>query len=963
MALYKRQVKASFSPVIYARGKKYYEQGRVQNLASNKEGRLEVISGHVLGSSHTRYFVESWIDDDEFISECECGDGTQCKHGVALILEAYEDGLFIEPGGKKAVAFTKPSSMQRWFDNVQQEKILPATKKDDEEPSEEQFLIYTMFQGVTGLEVEVKRTKYNKKGEINKGVAVHLKNMHRDILDKVIEDFLDAKDCEIFSNMTFNWDDSSARYEIFNAARAQVLIKMIQTGRCFWQNTESQSIDFNSKKDDFEFKWSDEAPYALKIQINGRTDFQLLPTTPLFYLNINTHELGQLDSQLNQQIINHLRELPILNEDDAKQFSMWLFDSNLPIPTPVDLNIVEVGGDFDPILKISFDEKDNQLYGQYMFKYGDFVVEHDDYDMKSPIVFTVDEKLHRWQRDLVAEKQGIARLQEAGLSMQAKTFEGKVKHVFTSNDSQYWLNFAENTQPNLETLGWKIELNDIELPKIHEIDQADGSVSSDDTEFDNWFELGLSINLNGEKIDLVPLLIDGLANIKDWDDLPDKILVPNKQDFLQFNKADIEPIIRVLSQLASKDGKLNKYNAGVLNHIPFVNKWSGNEKIQSLAQKLNDFSGIKDVKPPEGLNAELRDYQQQGLDWLGFLIDYEFGGILADDMGLGKTVQTLAMMLVLHNRKQITSPIMVVCPTSLIGNWRSEANKFAPALKVLVLHGANRHALFEQIEDYDLIVTTYPLVQRDIEQHNKINWLWLVLDEAQVIKNPKAKMTQAIKTLKAKHRLCLTGTPMENHLGELWSLFDFLMPGFLNNHKSFNETYRRPIEAGDAFAQNWLNERVKPFLLRRTKDAVATELPSKTVIIQRLDMAPDQRKLYESIRVTMEKRVRQLLKEKGMAKSQIEFLDALLKLRQACCHPELVKLDEARKVSQSTKMDFLLEVLPGMIEEGRKVLIFSQFAQMLGIIEEQLAKHNIKTTKLTGQTRNREHVINVFTSG
>jgi SNF2 family DNA or RNA helicase len=473
----------------------------------------------------------------------------------------------------------------------------------------------------------------------------------------------------------------------------------------------------------------------------------------------------------------------------------------------------------------------------------------------------------------------------------------------------------------------------------------------------------LSIDINNKKVDLVPLLLGALAQVDDWHALPDSIYFPYQGDYLTIDKQQLQPIIKILQQLTDDKGRIPRFHAGVLNDIPFINEWTGDQKIRQLADKLARFEGLESVSPPLNLNAQLREYQQQGLNWLHFLQEYGFGGILADDMGLGKTIQALAMMQLLFERKQLTKPILVVCPTSLVGNWRNEATKFTPDLKVLVLHGTKRKTLFDNISDHHLIITTYPLVHRDFEALSQLRFQWLILDEAQVIKNPKAKMTQSVKQLKAEHKLCLTGTPMENHLGELWSLFDFLMPGYLSNNKGFNDLYRKPIESGEGYAQEWLNKRISPFLLRRTKDQVATELPAKTEIIQSLALPKEQRTLYESIRVTMEKKVRDLLKEKGLAKSQIEFLDALLKLRQACCHPNLVKLDAAKKVNSSAKLEFLLSALPEMLEEGRKVLIFSQFTQMLKIIETALHEIKIKTTKLTGQTRKREEAIDQFTSG
>ena len=957
----KQAIKQSFNSNAQRKGEHYFNSGQVISISFDGNDD-SVVCGEVRGNYENVYNISVCLDEDGGLeSDCSCPVEFQCKHGVALSLKAFELGLFVEPKKIKS----KKSKMQSWFDNAELKNM--TVKVDNTQATNQEFLNYYVDQDYSGVFVSVRKTKFNKKGGINKGASMSLRSIYDDVSYGYKQNHLNKKDNAVFKSMSFNWSDSNSNYRIDDAASTQVLIKMIETGRCYWRDPTGGKFEFLSNYEKFEFNWTKKAPFKLEVLIKGRSDFVILPTSPPCFLNVLTRQMGQLDSELSEEVIDHLNALPALNKKEAQLFSRWLFDNNLPVTAPIDLNVVEITGEFQPVLNVFYDEQTNLYYAKFYFQYGEFLIEYNQYEAKTPTHFNENGVLHRWQRDLNSENEAYLKLKNSGLNNPINSIVAGKGSVFTAVDPYYWIEFKLNGQADFESQGWKIILNDIELPSIHEINHADGFLNSellDDEEsgYDDWFELGLSVNINDKKIDLVPLLIDGLAHVHDWENLPDKILVPNNGDFLKFNKKDIQPIIKILSQLANKDGQIGRYHANALNHIPFVNTWSGGKKIQSLAKKLGNFKGIKTIKSPRGLNAELRDYQQQGLNWLGFLQEYGFGGILADDMGLGKTVQALAMMQVLFNRNKIEQPMLVVCPTSLVGNWRSEAKKFAPKLKVLVLHGPKRHELFDSISEYHLIITTYPLIHRDIELHKLQKWFWVILDEAQVIKNPKAKMPQAIKELKSKHRLCMTGTPIENHLGELWSLFDFLMPGFLNNHKSFNDLYRNPIEGGDVYAQNWLNERIKPFLLRRTKDAVATELPAKTEIIQHLEMPSDQRKLYESIRVTMEKRVRQLLKEKGIAKSQIEFLDALLKLRQACCHPKLVKLDEAKKVKNSAKLQFILDVLPEMLEEGRRVLIFSQFAQMLGIIETELNKHKIKTAKLTGQTKKREEEIAKFTN-
>jgi SNF2 family DNA or RNA helicase len=308
---------------------------------------------------------------------------------------------------------------------------------------------------------------------------------------------------------------------------------------------------------------------------------------------------------------------------------------------------------------------------------------------------------------------------------------------------------------------------------------------------------------------------------------------------------------------------------------------------------------------------------------------------------------------------------LILAPTSVLRNWAREAAKFAPALNVLLLHGDDRHCDFSRIKKYDLVITSFPLLVRDADRLQPIEWHIVALDEAQNIKNPKSRAAQVCGSLKARHRLCLTGTPMENHLGELWSLFHFLMPGLLGDADHFRSYYRNPIERdADAERQKQLSDRLQPLLLRRTKSAVAKDLPPKTEILHTIELEKAQTDLYETIRAAVDQRVREAISNQGLERSQIIVLDALLKLRQVCCHPKLLKIDAAQKLEISAKTAFLMEdLLPELLDEGHRVLIFSQFTEMLGIIEEALVKERIKFVKITGSTKDRDTPIQQFQKG
>ncbi len=377
-----------------------------------------------------------------------------------------------------------------------------------------------------------------------------------------------------------------------------------------------------------------------------------------------------------------------------------------------------------------------------------------------------------------------------------------------------------------------------------------------------------------------------------------------------------------------------------------------------LRQRLADFTGIPVVPLPPNVRADLRPYQKSGFDFLCHLSELKLGGVLADDMGLGKTLQTLAWLTYLKER-HAGKPALVICPASVLHNWRREANRFTPHLKVLVLEsGAARHNLRQQIPQHDLIVTNYALLRRDLAALQKFEFRAVILDEAQFIKNPAAQVTQSVKQLRAGHRLALTGTPLENRLLDLWSILDFVQPGYLGTQTEFVAHYE-PKGEDAAWAQKTarrrLSARLRPLLLRRLKRQVAQDLPER--IEERRDCAlgDPQRKLYLTELRRSREQVLQSVAENGLARSKIHVLAALTRLRQICCHPQLVGND-----TLSGKTETLFELLEPLLADGQKVLVFSQFVQMLKLLEKECAQRQIFTHLLSGETKNRQEVVQTF---
>ncbi|SFC08449.1 Helicase conserved C-terminal domain-containing protein [Polaromonas sp. OV174] len=585
------------------------------------------------------------------------------------------------------------------------------------------------------------------------------------------------------------------------------------------------------------------------------------------------------------------------------------------------------------------------------------------------------------QRDAEAELDAITRLMDLGLVAN----DGGVFGLSGEGPQQDWLHWADTDFSVLRDAGFVLTLDQGLSGWISRAETLDVQLrsSGEDEASSPWFELSLGMEINGQRHNILPWLpnLIGAAAAGPQDDasgqptLPPFIFLPapGGQGFIRLPTEALKPWMAALLELVGERGHDFSADSLKLSRLDALRAsaalgegavWEGAAALRATVQPLVGQQPIPEVPAPAGLQASLRPYQQQGLNWLQFLRQHGLGGILADDMGLGKTLQTLAHVLAEKEAGRLSQPALIIAPVSLMGNWRREAERFTPGLRTLVLHGKERHDAASDMAGHDLVIAPYSLLQRDRERWLAQPWHLVVLDEAQNIKNTSTHAAQVVGQLQTRHRLCLSGTPMENHLGELWSLFHFLMPGFLGSQARFRELFRTPIEKqGDIERLEQLRRRVTPFMLRRTKREVATELPDKIETISSIELSGKQADLYETIRLATEKAVRDALASKGLAKSQIQILDALLKLRQVCCDPRLLALDSAKKIKSSAKLEQLMELLPEMIAEGRRVLLFSSFTSMLSLIEYELKARKIPWVKLTGQSQKRDAIVERFTSG
>ncbi len=552
-----------------------------------------------------------------------------------------------------------------------------------------------------------------------------------------------------------------------------------------------------------------------------------------------------------------------------------------------------------------------------------------------------------------------------------------------------WFAFLLDAAPTLESDGWEFEIAPGFPYRPARPDRWFGELES--ASRDSWFSLRLGVMVEGQPVNLLPALtayLQGLAEQgraagadtagphepssfevgEHW------ILRLEDGRYLPIGMERIRRIAATLVELFERDGLDDRERlvmpqaqghrlAALARELGASTLHARQPALREMLAASDELTAITPLAAPGGFRAALRPYQCEGLGWLQFLRRHRLGGVLADDMGLGKTVQTLAHLMLEKDSGRLRKPALIVAPVSALANWEQEIRRLAPALRWVTLHGPARRSRFAAIADADVVITGYPQLQLDTDLLLEQDFYIVILDEAQTVKNPRARVSQAARALRAEYRLCLTGTPVENYLGELWSLFAFAEPRLLGDEARFHRRYRLPIERhADRLRAEALATRLAPCLLRRTKDAVARELPPKSLMIETIALEERQRDFYDAIRLASHRRIREILERQGLERSRITILDALLKLRQACCDPRLVA-GAAQEAIPSAKLEWLAAALLELVAEGRRILLFSQFTSMLRLIEAKVRELDIPYCLLTGETRERAAQVARFQSG
>jgi non-specific serine/threonine protein kinase len=468
----------------------------------------------------------------------------------------------------------------------------------------------------------------------------------------------------------------------------------------------------------------------------------------------------------------------------------------------------------------------------------------------------------------------------------------------------------------------------------------------------DWFDIDGEVTIQGKKLEFSKL-IDGLSN-------NEKFIRFDENNILVIPKEWREKLEGVAGFL-QKDESSGKYKA-LNSQIQIIEsllglseKFNVDKKYNEIKEKFKKFNGIRNVKVPETLNCKLREYQKAGYDWLHFLKDFSFGGILADDMGLGKTVQALSILL--HEKESKSKNIsLVVVPKSLVFNWQNEINKFAPSLEFYVHHGPLRKKNINKISG-DTILTTYGTLKKDLEKFKSLEFNYIILDESQNIKNVFSQSYTAVLSLNGKNKLALSGTPIENNYLELWSQFNFVNPGIFGTIDNFKSKFLNGTSNKEALIS--LKNMINPFILIRKKEMVAKELPEKQITVLYCEMDNEQRLLYDSWKEKYRIEIKQSIENEGLYRSRYKIIEGLLRLRQICNHPKLVN---ARYRGLSEKFELIIKEIKEIISSGHKVLVFSSFVKMLKIFKEKLSKESIKFSYLDGKTRDREAEVVKFQS-
>lgn len=1005
------QINAQLPRTIVERGQQLVDQQAVTDLTVNDNGAT--LSAKVLDtdehqqSSNERVFISVHPQKKViFTTECSCDLEENCMHVAAVLLQR----LALDNNQKQKTSTRASGSFMK---KVRARQSGQGAQKVNE--TAYQQLIYLLsvnkLNPQAPLTVELLVSEKQPSGEYrtNQPYHIQLRALNRP------PRFLRMVDPRIFKALLDSdphWENQSKR-SLPTQHSIDVLKNIVSTQRCYfadmpWQEADTQPIQWGDVEPCTSvWKTTRNGTQSLRIH-HDNSKLHLLAAAEPFYIRRDTNTIGPLQSEHDQEALKWIASGIKVEPEQCADFiaskQSQLAQWQLPEPSIYPIEQYKSQSVLPQLLFYSKRAHAVSLHSYKKPTIHDGVLPQFTYvgPRDDAIFFHGNEQHTQRQfhqgvvyevcRNLEQESQHIDTLYQHAPSIIPLHADDNGdllpsaanKGDLTFETKQEWKQFFLTALPQLKQQGWQAIFGDDFRYHFVSVDQWYGEVEQTKSD---WLGLELGIQIDGEHINLLPLLVKAIEQspeffsikrlnlFEEHDTLP---LTLDDGRIIELDVSRLKALLGVLVELFDQP----KWDSGGKLKLPAAQQarigelqlamdspnsddltWGGDIEILENASRFAELQHAGPIDLPDTFNATLRDYQQIGVSWLQSLREQKVSGILADDMGLGKTIQTLAHLSIEKSQGRLTHAALIIAPTSLLHNWKSEAAKFTPELRVVVLHGSNRFKKLGHLKDVDIVVTTYALALRDIDFWNKKTLGAVILDEAQNIKNSKAKVAKAIKQIEAPIKICLTGTPLENHLGELWSLFDFLMTGFLESESTFKRLYRNPIEKdSDSDRAQALFNRVAPFMMRRNKNEVLSELPPKTETVVHIPLSEEQQDLYETIRLSSNQKLQQAIADNGLGKSHMMILDALLKLRQVCCDPRLTQLEDAQHM-ESAKLQHLVEMVSELVSEGRRILIFSQFTSMLSIIADTLTTLQFNYVTLTGATRNREKVVESFQSG
>ncbi len=980
------------------RGKLYFEQRRIRIDASDDYG----LNATVRGAGRTYEVQIDWFDSEHsgiLTASCQCPRymaGRLCKHIWATLLTADQRGMgkkvagngqlqvFLESSdaealiddedvriGQPAVAQKEKLSWRQKFRSLREqiEEELPLAGKDASDPRRFAHYRINVLKSMNSnqLVVDVFQRMGKEEGATLRRMGIS--DWENGSLFSEDREFL-----RVLLAMPRTGGASAAdRSEAYLSGVVppvlyeSIIPRLSATGRFGWiHGVDEAHVEHHELEWDIGSPWEfvleverEETGDQVLTRISGRLerDSEVSELSqPLLLLEgivVFRERVARLETDRHYSWISMIRrdgEVKIPeSEIDAMLEDLWSMPVLPPLDIPVQWLLDEIF--VDPTPGITFrtmgsDQLPPMLEGNIWFDYDGFLVD-DKYEKRAGSKDRIVDRPHGRLifRDIEREKDLREDLKEHGLLIFQPEEGSKAKRARYRARLRDFPEIATR----LIDHGWLVDAEGQRLRRISK-PQLSLSVSASV----DWFELEGEVEYGNTTASL-PAILSAIRRGEFFVRLDDGTHGLLPEEWIEryaalaasiVEPSDAEEPVRFLpSQTLLLDNLLKGEDVELGRDF---------EKVRS---QLQAFESIEAAKEPRGFKGTLRTYQQEGLGWLKFLKDNGFGGCLADDMGLGKTVQVLAL-LQLRRARPVPAwerlPSVIVVPRSLVHNWIEEAARFTPKLRLLNYTGPGREEFMDFFDEYDVIVTTYGTMRRDIEELQKIEFDYAILDEAQAIKNSSSQAAKACRQIRSQHRLALTGTPVENHLGELWSIFEFLNPGMLS------QSVLKDLVGTDTDAEQLaaISAALKPFIFRRTKEQVLKDLPAKTELTLYCELDGEQLKLYDELRDHYRASLNERIEQVGLKKSKIQVLEALLRLRQAACHPGLI--DSERSAEPSAKIDTLLEHLEEVLDEGHKALVFSQFTSLLSILRQRLDPRGVTYEYLDGRTRRRQEKVQRF---